>query len=141
LTAAVDVRDAISVLGDLITQRFVRRRATDWRTAATWSHAAVVKQWRRTIQAAGMSALRARVRSWFVNVGPELDTAQEVRGPVEEQHKQLSHLRDLDHVYKLLQERRPESLHLNGCGDFQLMARENWLELRGYPEFETFSMN
>lgn len=26
-------------------------------------------------------------------------------------------------------------LHTNACGDFTLMAREHWLELRGYPEF------
>jgi hypothetical protein len=34
-----------------------------------------------------------------------------------------------------------EQLHTNGCGDFTLMARENWLDLRGYPEFDTFSMH
>jgi len=33
------------------------------------------------------------------------------------------------------------SLHTNGCGDFTLMARENWFDLRGYPEFDLFSMN
>jgi hypothetical protein len=54
---------------------------------------------------------------------------------------ELDSLRHLDHIYRLVQERRPESLHLNGCGDFQLMAREHWCELRGYPEFQTFSMN
>jgi hypothetical protein len=32
-------------------------------------------------------------------------------------------------------------LHTNGCGDFTLMALENWLDLRGYPEFDTFSMH
>jgi len=30
---------------------------------------------------------------------------------------------------------------VNASGDFQLMARENWHALRGYPEFETFSMS
>src|SRR5262249_2624288 len=35
---------------------------------------------------------------------------------------------------------RPSSLHLNGCGDFQLAARRHWFELHGYPELETFSM-
>src|SRR5262249_33949972 len=29
----------------------------------------------------------------------------------------------------------------NGCGDFQLMARSHWDDLRGYPEFEAFSMS
>ena len=32
-------------------------------------------------------------------------------------------------------------LHTNGCGDFTLLARERWLDLRGYPEFDVFSMN
>jgi hypothetical protein len=35
----------------------------------------------------------------------------------------------------------PFHLHTNGCGDFTLMAREHWFELRGYPEFDSFSMN
>jgi hypothetical protein len=33
------------------------------------------------------------------------------------------------------------SLHTNGCGDFTLLARDHWLDLRGYPEFDLFSMN
>ncbi len=32
-------------------------------------------------------------------------------------------------------------LHTNGCGDFTLLAREHWMDLRGYPEFDLFSMN
>jgi hypothetical protein len=36
---------------------------------------------------------------------------------------------------------RPAFLHTNACGDFTLMAREHWFELRGYPEFDLFSMN
>ena len=35
----------------------------------------------------------------------------------------------------------PVFLHTNGCGDFTLMAREHWFDLRGYPEFDLFSMN
>ena len=30
-------------------------------------------------------------------------------------------------------------LHTNACGDFTLMAREHWFEVRGYPEFEMYS--
>jgi len=37
--------------------------------------------------------------------------------------------------------RSPEFLHTNGCGDFTLLARERWFDLRGYPEFDVFSMN
>jgi hypothetical protein len=35
----------------------------------------------------------------------------------------------------------PILLHTNACGDFTLMAREHWFDLRGYPEFDLFSMN
>jgi hypothetical protein len=35
----------------------------------------------------------------------------------------------------------PVFLHLNACGDFTLMAREHWFELRGYPELEIFSLH
>ena len=31
--------------------------------------------------------------------------------------------------------------HTNGCGDFTLMARDDWFDLRGYPEFDLFSMH
>ena len=37
--------------------------------------------------------------------------------------------------------RAPGFVHTNACGDFTLMAREHWLDLRGYPEFDLFSMN
>jgi hypothetical protein len=32
-------------------------------------------------------------------------------------------------------------LHTNACGDFTLMARGHWLALRGYPEFEMYSLH
>jgi len=35
----------------------------------------------------------------------------------------------------------PVFLHTNGCGDFTLMARQHWFDVRGYPEFDLFSMN
>jgi hypothetical protein len=35
----------------------------------------------------------------------------------------------------------PVFLHTNACGDFTLLAREHWFDLRGYPEFDVFSMN
>jgi len=37
--------------------------------------------------------------------------------------------------------RGPAFLHTNACGDFTLLAREHWFDLRGYPEFDLFSMN
>jgi hypothetical protein len=35
----------------------------------------------------------------------------------------------------------PAFLHTNACGDFTLLARERWFDLRGYPEFQLYSMN
>jgi hypothetical protein len=32
-------------------------------------------------------------------------------------------------------------LHYNACGDFTLMAREDWEMLKGYPELEIFSLH
>jgi hypothetical protein len=36
---------------------------------------------------------------------------------------------------------KQEFIHMNACGDFTLMAREHWFDLRGYPEFDLFSMH
>jgi hypothetical protein len=36
---------------------------------------------------------------------------------------------------------RYPDLHLNGCGDFTLLPRETWLEVRGYPEFEMHGLH
>ncbi len=38
-------------------------------------------------------------------------------------------------------ERWPDLLHLTACGDFTMLAREHWLDLRGYAEFDMFAMN
>lgn len=35
----------------------------------------------------------------------------------------------------------PAPLHTNACGDFTLMALEQWKKLCGYPEFEAYSMH
>jgi hypothetical protein len=32
-------------------------------------------------------------------------------------------------------------LHTNACGDFTLLHRDHWIDLRGYPEFDLYSMN
>jgi hypothetical protein len=34
---------------------------------------------------------------------------------------------------------RSQRLHTNACGDFTLLAREDWFRLRGYPEWPIFS--
>jgi len=35
----------------------------------------------------------------------------------------------------------PFPLHTNACGDFTLLDRENWHALRGYPEFDMYSLH
>ena len=35
----------------------------------------------------------------------------------------------------------PADLHTNACGDFTLLHRDRWFDLRGYPEFDLYSMN
>lgn len=32
-------------------------------------------------------------------------------------------------------------LHTNACGDFQLMAKSHWFDIRGYPEWDMFSFH
>lgn len=34
---------------------------------------------------------------------------------------------------------QPEQLHIQACGDFQLLSQEDWRRLRGYPEYDIFS--
>lgn len=41
-------------------------------------------------------------------------------------------------LYRLV---RVPKLHTNACGDFTLISREGWKELRGYPEWEMYSMH
>jgi hypothetical protein len=53
----------------------------------------------------------------------------------------LAPLAELSPFAQWLRDHRPGFVHQNGCGDFQLMARENWFALRGYPELEMFSMS
>ncbi len=36
---------------------------------------------------------------------------------------------------------RQEFIHMNACGDFTLMAREHWFDVRGYAECDLFSMH
>lgn len=37
--------------------------------------------------------------------------------------------------------RKISAIHTNGCGDFTLISRDDWFKIRGYPEFEIFSMH
>jgi hypothetical protein len=41
-------------------------------------------------------------------------------------------------AYRLV---RLPKLHTNACGDFTLLSRDGWTELRGYPEWEMYSLH
>src|SRR5262249_50076252 len=55
-----------------------------------------------------------------------------------EGHRRLA---PLEPLRALIAAVRPDRLHTNASGDFQLMSRDDWFELRGYAEFELYSMN
>lgn len=46
-----------------------------------------------------------------------------------------SSLREIQRIIRC----EEQSLHTNACGDFTLMAREHWLAVRAYPEFNMYS--
>ena len=72
---------------------------------------------------------------------PEFQAIERALVAADQQMRAVAPLQEVADVHRFLRDRRPHNLHVNGCGDFQLMAREHWDELRGYPELETFSMN
>lgn len=53
----------------------------------------------------------------------------------------LEPLKDVAGLYAFLRSVHPDPVNANACGDFLLMAREHWFELRAYAEFEMYSMN
>ena len=78
---------------------------------------------------AGQSPSANGAKSWAARIiaarPPEVDWVVEL-----EQHR------------KVIEEMgRPPFLHLYACGDFQMMARENWDDVRGYAELDQFSMH
>jgi hypothetical protein len=89
------------------------------------------------ISRAGGAGLRYRI----ARTAPEFAALERALGDAEAQVRRLAPLQDLVEFHTFLRNQRPDNLHVNGCGDFQLMAREHWHALRAYPEFETFSMN
>jgi hypothetical protein len=87
------------------------------------------------------AGLGERLRYRVLRATPEFQEIQRELRALDGQMRELADLAPLHDFNRFLRHRRPDNLHVNGCGDFQLMAREHWDELRGYPEFETFSMN
>jgi hypothetical protein len=85
--------------------------------------------------------LSPRVRFRLVRAAPEYVAMQQAVAQMADTVRELEPLRSMAGLHRFLFDQRPDDIHVNACGDFQLMAREHWHALRGYPEFQTFSMN
>jgi hypothetical protein len=87
------------------------------------------------------SAIGSSLRYRIATAAPAFVHLEQALRVADDQLRKLAPVQDLAELHRQLRDRRPDNLHVNGCGDFQLMAIEHWQELRAYPEFETFSMN
>ncbi len=67
------------------------------------------------------------------------ETAAAETGPAISRYARAAGIVGLKVAQKLKLVPAPMPLHSNASGDFTLMARDDWLSLRGYPEFEMFS--
>jgi hypothetical protein len=104
------------------------------------------RRWRKRVSAFADSGARIIVarlpgRARIVRAAPEYRSIQRALNMSGEQIRALAPLQDLSALQLALRRNRPENLHVNCCGDFQLMAREDWHSLRGYPELEASSQN
>ena len=113
-----------------------RLRASRARARGAWKSAIADRLARLIVRTVG-NGVRYRV----ARSSPEFQNLEQALRAADQQLRAIAPLQDVADIHRFLRERRPDNLHVNGCGDFQLMAREHWDELRGYPEFETFSMN
>ena len=112
------------------------RALRDRSSLSAWKRAAADRLAQLIVWLAGNG-----VRYRIARSAPEYQNLERALHASDAQLRTLAPLQDLSDFHRFLRDRRPHNLHVNGCGDFQLMAREHWEELRGYPEFETFSMN
>jgi hypothetical protein len=92
---------------------------------------------RRVVRQLGVSGLLTAPLRWARTATSSVGQQRELEARV----AALAPLAELAPFAQLLRDHRPVELHQNACGDFQLMAREHWLALRGYPELEMFSMS
>src|SRR6185369_15761533 len=92
--------------------------------------------WRR-LKTKAASIESERARRFHPTIIEDSERVRELEARV----GSLLPLADMAPLAQLLRDHRPAERHQNACGDFQLMAREHWLALRGYPEFEMFSMS
>jgi hypothetical protein len=81
-----------------------------------------VHQLQFAIEGGGLRVLQLTAALPFRAYGVDWEGAQEAVAAVQDQPS-------------------PGFLHTNGCGDFTLLSRERWFDLRAYPEIDVFSMN
>jgi len=123
-----------------------------------WSVRVIVGGWRRFV---GLVASRARqVLCWgawierrVVTLGcigisaPWVASRAMVRairgrfGSTEDRPSLRALLQAMQHAATRLLIRHLIPLHTNGCGDFTMLSRDQWLKLRGYPEWAMYSLH
>jgi len=94
-----------------------------------------------TFRAGGTAAVGRRllgapgdVMRWLVRSGSILNVLREGAAGALRQVLRLTNA-----AYNMV-DTRPK-IHTNGCGDFTLLSREAWVELRAYPELPLWSMH
>jgi hypothetical protein len=97
---------------------------------------AAAKLWRRAMRGIdGVSRLTDAANADVVVVSGDENAAPSVSATA------LDDLGPTARIERYLKQHRPTPVHRNAAGDFQLMAREHWFEIHGYPEFTMYSMN
>jgi len=133
-----------TLVGDPFTVAYAKARSIVRAVRAELTVAGVRRRLSRIadgIARLTLALVGRRMRARLVHAAPEFTALQASLQASDQQLRELAPLREFSGFSTFLRDRRPDNLHTNGCGDFQLMAREHWDELRAYPEFETFSMN
>jgi hypothetical protein len=87
------------------------------------------------------SMIGRRLLHRVVRATPAFQAVEQTLHDRERELRELTSVAYLRGFNTFLHQKRPSNLHQNACGDFQLMAREHWLALRGYSEFAMYSMN
>jgi hypothetical protein len=104
----------------------------------SWKAGAMLAASLRRLKARASSVVIEQARARYE--APFVENSDRVR-ELENRVAALRPLQDLAPMEQFLRANRPAALHQNASGDFQLLAREHWFELRGFAEFAMYSMN
>ena len=128
------------LLGSVASEQLRCGSFAAWRMRASRVVGRLATAWqapRVRIKSAVSSIERERARRFQSTLEEKSERVRELEARV----TSMNPLADLAPFVRLLRQHRPAELHQNASGDFQLMAREHWHALRGYPELEMFSMS